>query len=531
MREGRQAVEEWGHTLLIGWTDRSSQFILQVCRANESNGGGCIVVLLTEGQKKAETEKGFYAQVHTKELRSTKIVFRRGSPMNVQDLRQVAADKARVIVILSIGQDPHRADANVLRVLMALAVVGQKADGHIVAEVRDPEMDTVIQLTGGNHLETLQSTDLLARMSLSAVKTPGVAEVFEELLGFEGDEFYVKKWPECAGLTYGALCHHFPDAIVVGIMDEDGTVTLCPPQSYLLSPSAAIIVIAEDDDCYNFVENPYVSDPGELPPHTEPTQRTTKLLVCGWGESLRGLLRMLNIVFEPGTEVHLCNKLPIDERKIYLQEFDIVGLHLKLIHHVGDPASWFCIRQLDLGQYRCALVISDARENDDLLGSDSHNLAIILLLRYYEEIKVIEIKSRAQEDGILGISSFDEDSGNHPKTLRKWNSAQRTTIFEPDFGQSNQSAKSKSIDVSGNVISRLPVFCEILDTRTQHLIEDHPTMSESSHFLVSNRLISKVLAMVSEDRAVRSILDQLLSGSTEITLVPSEVSTPIYRCH
>ena len=30
VREGRQAVQEWGHTLLIGWTDRSVAFIKQV---------------------------------------------------------------------------------------------------------------------------------------------------------------------------------------------------------------------------------------------------------------------------------------------------------------------------------------------------------------------------------------------------------------------------------------------------------------------------------------------------------------------
>ena len=52
--------------------------------------------------------------------------------------------------------------------------------------------DTIIKFTGGEDLETLQSNDMLARMSLAAVKTPGVAEVFEYLLGFEGDEFYTK---------------------------------------------------------------------------------------------------------------------------------------------------------------------------------------------------------------------------------------------------------------------------------------------------------------------------------------------------
>ena len=141
VREGRQAVQEWGHTLLIGWTDRSVAFIKQVgglggrflpsfihsfihsfylsifliragrfffiihypnhndqvCLANASGGGGVIVVMLTEkGTSKAEIEKQFYINLSsTKELLGTSIVFRRGSPMNVADLRNCAADTAR----------------------------------------------------------------------------------------------------------------------------------------------------------------------------------------------------------------------------------------------------------------------------------------------------------------------------------------------------------------------------------------------------------------------------------------------------
>lgn len=47
LRKGKSAVMEWDHTVLIGWTDRSIAFIAQICLANESGGGGCIVVSLT----------------------------------------------------------------------------------------------------------------------------------------------------------------------------------------------------------------------------------------------------------------------------------------------------------------------------------------------------------------------------------------------------------------------------------------------------------------------------------------------------
>ena len=48
LRKGKSAVKEWNHTLLIGWTDRSIAFIQQICLANESEGGGVIVVLSEE---------------------------------------------------------------------------------------------------------------------------------------------------------------------------------------------------------------------------------------------------------------------------------------------------------------------------------------------------------------------------------------------------------------------------------------------------------------------------------------------------
>ena len=139
IRRGRQAVCEWNHTLLVGWTDRSIAFILQICLANASAGGGVIVVLTSE--EKVETEKSFYLKVPKEKLFGTKVVFRSGSTQSVHALSQCNAAHARSIVILSLGQNPNKADANTLRILMALDVTRVNPDQNIVAEVRDPQMD------------------------------------------------------------------------------------------------------------------------------------------------------------------------------------------------------------------------------------------------------------------------------------------------------------------------------------------------------------------------------------------------------
>ncbi len=71
------------------------------------------------------------------------------------------------------------------------------------------------------------------------------------------------------------------------------------------------------------------------------------------------------------------------------------------------------------------------------------------------------------------------------------------------------------------VKTKQPIFCEILDQRTQQLIAEHPSLGKACHFLASNRLISKILAMVSEAREVAAILRNLLSGSIAICLKSS----------
>ena len=48
-------------------------------------------------------------------------------------------------------------------------------------------------MIGGPNVYTLIKGELLGRMLSSSVKDPGLGDIFETLLGFEGDEFYTEK--------------------------------------------------------------------------------------------------------------------------------------------------------------------------------------------------------------------------------------------------------------------------------------------------------------------------------------------------
>ncbi len=143
------------------------------------------------------------------------------------------------------------------------------------------------------------------------------------------------------------------------------------------------------------------------------------------------------------------------------------------------------------------MVLSDDYEAGNLLASDSHNLAVIMLLANHTELYAAE---RARVEATLAAAAAaSADAAN-------------TAAAAPGLKRGGRQRRGAH---------QAPIFCEILDTRTQQLVADHPTLGDACHFLVSNRLISKIMAMVSEDRNVAAILTDLLGPDMALGLKPS----------
>ena len=75
---------------------------------------------------------------------------------------------------------------------------------------------------------------------------------------------------------------------------------------------------------------------------------------------------------------------------------------------------------------------------------------------------------------------------------------------------------------------RIPIVTEILDPRTQQTIQQNDEMRAESDFLQSNDMVSKILAMVCEDRSVKNLLDELLTprGSSMACVPASRYCRP-----
>ena len=477
LKKGRSTVIENEHTLILGWTDKAAGLCREIANANESEGGGVIVVL--DPMEKEELETVYENQVDAEHMAPdgnvTKVVFRSGTPLRATDLRRCSATKARSIVILSdYGQDPDLADADILRVLLTLQTLdGGNLNGHVVCEVRDVDNEPLVALVGGEVCETVVSHDIIGRLMLMAARQPGIARVYNSILGFDGDEFYTEEWDEILGKSWEEVLLMFPMAIPIGYSTEEGHVELNPKKDHYMQKGQALIVIAEDDDTYE--PKDVLDVVVDVIPEPKPViGDPEKILFCGWRRDVRDMMLLLDTMVAPGSELHMFNEKengPGERTQILLEDgFDVSELcNMRLVHWAGNSAIKRHLEPVPLDEYSVAMILADQSRENDMMHSDSHSLSSLLLIRDLQKKKQMEKK--------LAYIQSAGKSKDQPSP------------------------------------SQCAVVCEILDTRTQETISKNEKVSLSSDFVQSNQMVSQILAMVSEDRNVKSILGQLLGSS------------------
>jgi hypothetical protein len=458
VRVGTGQVHEGGHHVILHWTDRTIPLILEICIANESEGGGAVVVLAKESTETMQAELNMQLPKFCR--RGTKIIARYGNPAVVSDLIKVSADRAKAIIVLAAGINADESDSGTLRTILSLKSMGYRLQGHIVAEVRDIDNEQLLQLVGGSLIETFVSHDVLGRLMLMSVRQLGLGSVYDTMLGFEGNEFYVKEWPELVGKSFGDLTEHFPAAIPIGIQSSEGVVLINPPLDICLQPGDQLIVVAEDDDSYKPM-SPCNIQVGSLPEAHTPVLETERILICGWRRDIRDVLKLIDSLVQKGSEVHMMTHcIPIEKRNAQLMEegLNIDDLtNIRIRHFAGNTSVRRRVESLPLETYSACLIFADQAYEEDAMQADSHSLATLVLIRDFQTMR--------QE------------------------------------------------------IVTCPITCEVLDARTHRMVAQQRQLGLLSDFVQSNKFVARILAMIAEQRSIKLILDELLAASGNSLLI------------
>ncbi|KAL7438541.1 hypothetical protein ACHAXM_006345 [Skeletonema potamos] len=350
LKKGSSRVIESNHTVMLGFTDKSLAIIQQIALANDSEGGGTIVVLADAPKEDLEAKVSLAMCQEggsALELMGTSIVFRSGNPLEESELQRVSVLTARSVIALSsecLG--PDEADANQVRQVMALKAL--ESNGNkcppVVVEVQDVDNSELFTLVAPDFAEVIVAHDLIGRFMLECARYPGLACVLEAMMGFEGSEFYFEEWPELKGKTFQEITCRFDDAIPIGIKSKGGEVFINPKNDRIIQEGDKILVLAEDNDSYKVNDGSYEpsknlsSDP---PPTLHDEKRVEKIMFLGWRRDMADLITQLDGYVAKGSELWLFNTVPVEERNELLKDqgrkTDLKLENLLVYNVVGNP--------------------------------------------------------------------------------------------------------------------------------------------------------------------------------------------------
>eukprot|EP01062_Namystynia_karyoxenos_P058150 TRINITY_DN4956_c0_g2_i2.p1 TRINITY_DN4956_c0_g2~~TRINITY_DN4956_c0_g2_i2.p1 ORF type:complete len:943 (+),score=297.45 TRINITY_DN4956_c0_g2_i2:113-2830(+) len=521
LKAGRAKVIETDHTLILGWSDKTIPLIREIALANESvvkdgTGQGVIVVLAEMEKEQMEHEIRTAQSSGALELRGSMVVCRRGNPTVLHCLQHVSAGTARSVVVLSpAGVCADEADARSLRSVMCL--VGLRYEkGHVTVEVQDVDNKDLVHIIGGDCVETVVAHDFIGRLIVQSSRQSGLAKILEQILGFEGHEFYMQSHGDAlAGRTFGEVLFMFEHAVPLGVRTAepdleavqsgdrlDPYTCLNPPDRYVFQPGDRVIVIAEDDDTYRPAEGMLTSYPPKVteklrahrlkePPAAE------RVLIVGWRRDLGDMLRELDEVVGAGSELCLLSTVPLDSREARLnangRNVQKSLQNLTLRHAEGNPIVRRELERLPIEEFDTIFILADEQYEGDMETADGRSLTSMLLIH--------DIRRQREHGGEQTSPVGLARSWTRQSSSPSWRTSPRCISFcrTPLEKERHESMRASTAST---------LVSEVLDPRTRQIIQ----LAHVSDYVMSNEMVSQALAMVSECREVNAILQEILSS-------------------
>jgi Trk K+ transport system NAD-binding subunit len=447
LRKGRTRIIESGHTVILGWSEQVFPIVGELILANANQPSATIAILAD--QDKVEMEDALRERFPARG--PTRLVCRRGSPMEMGDLDMVNLAASRSVIVLS--PESESPDADVVKILMAItnSPTRRPEPYHIVAEIRRPANAEVARMVAREEVEIVLVGDLISRMIAQTCRQSGLSVVYNDLLDFSGDEIYFKEEPGLVGQTIGEALAQYDDSCVIGLQPAGGAPQLHPPHATRIGPGDKIIVISEDDDTIQLTGRP-------APPAAESAMRSAaphppqpeQTLVLGWNWRAASVLGELDSYVPAGSRVTVVARPPHTEESIRRAAGPLTGQTLSV--EIADTTERPVLDRLEVQTFDHVVVL--AYDDVNQQQADAATLMTLLHLR--------DIAERRGRD--------------------------------------------------------LSIVSEMLDVRNRQLAD----VTRADDFIVSDRIVSLMLAQISENKALNAVFADLFDPEgAEIYLKPA----------
>lgn len=294
---GLSPVFESKHTLILGWSPRVFPILRELAIAKSSERRPTVVIY----SDVPRPEMNDAIANNCGDLGKLRVITRHGSMTNPTEVARANAGEAHSIIVLRADE---AGDASVVTTVLAMRATIGDVHPPVVAEIEDEHIARTIASATDGLVQSVQSSDIIARVTAQAARQPGLASVILDLLDFSGNEIYVAEVPELAGKTYGDALLAFEKSTVIGIETADGKNILNPVPTQKIGAGSKVVVIAEDDSAIAFTGVSNVK-PLVKAKASGAKQKPHHLLVIGWSSMGHAVLANLADYLATGSSIHI----------------------------------------------------------------------------------------------------------------------------------------------------------------------------------------------------------------------------------
>ncbi|AQT75464.1 CASTOR/POLLUX-related putative ion channel [Streptomyces sp. fd1-xmd] len=360
LRRGHSTVLEAGHTVVLGWSDQIFPVVSELVAANANQRRSAIAVLAPRDKVDMEDEvaTGLGGPGGRTGTGATRIICRSGPTTDPAALARVSPQTSKAVLVLP--PDGDAGDAHVVKTLLALDAALPRPRGTVVvAAVRDSRNHLTAKLAAGPGGHVLCADEIIARLLVQTARQPGLSLVYQDLLDFDGDEFYTADARDLLGRAFGEALLAFTTSAVVGLLHEDGRVVLNPDPGTEIGAGDRIILISEDDDtAVPEPAGPWV-DEDAIVTARPGSRRAERLLLLGWNRRAPLVVEQLDEFVSPGTTLDV---VALGDGAAPRTAAEVAAAHrsrLEVAFHSGDITDPEVLAKLDVPSYDSVIVIGE----------------------------------------------------------------------------------------------------------------------------------------------------------------------------
>ncbi len=384
LKKGKSNVIERNHTLILGYGERVFEIIRELIIAYESEKGRAIVVVAEKD--KTEMDDAFRDRIA--DTKTTRIITRSGSTSSPQVLKRVSITTAHSVVILSdvradaAQAEKEIADSRILKTIMAIvSCVGEKNLPPIVAEIHLSNMQILARSISPN-ISIIDEHVILAKLMVQTSRTSGLAQTYDNLIGFEGCEFYFYRTAQgFAGITYEELIFHFINSSVIGIRTENSSIVLNPDPSYVHCENDFAILIAEDDSTIRYLDKALTFPIPAGKTASPQNKKVENQLIVGWSKKTALIAEEYGKYMLNGSSVDIIVSEFNEQVKREFNSLRKKNKYIKMRLIKTDIHNPQNIERLKPERYNNVIILAGDGGDSEL--HDSETIAVLLEFRHY----------------------------------------------------------------------------------------------------------------------------------------------------